>query len=144
MKKLLSIVCLILVCFSFSSCNQNAGKINNVVIDIGESTKFSREEIQTAVDCVINKFKDFEGCDLKKMWYDEEKSNLVIESYISNGKGSHNGVQKENVIVLLSNFDVDATGGDGSLNPNSTYTNWNWILIRDSKTGNWKADDWGY
>lgn len=144
MKKLLSIVCLVLVCFSFSSCNRNAGKTNNVVINIGESTKFSRQEIQAAVDSVINKFKDFEGCDLKKLWYDEEKSNAVNQGYISGGKGSQNGVQKENVIVLFSSYDVDATGGDGSLNPNSTYDHWNWILIRDSKTGSWKVDDWGY
>jgi hypothetical protein len=46
--------------------------------------------------------------------------------------------------VLLSDFNVDSSGGDGSLNPNSTYGGWNWILIRDSKTGNWRVDDWGY
>lgn len=28
----------------------------------------------------------------------------------------------DEVIVLLSAFDVDESGGDGSLNPNSTYT----------------------
>ncbi|NRT63569.1 hypothetical protein B0P06_000187 [Clostridium saccharoperbutylacetonicum] len=55
-----------------------------------------------------------------------------------------NGVKTENVIVLLSNFDVDSSGGDGSLNPNSTYDNYNWILIRDSKTDSWKVDDRGY
>lgn len=78
------------------------------------------------------------------MWYDEEKSNNFISDYLKNGRGSVNGVKHKNVIALLSNFDVDSSGGDGSLNPNSTYSNWNWILIRDSKTGIWKVDDWGY
>ncbi|AGF55703.1 hypothetical protein Cspa_c19350 [Clostridium saccharoperbutylacetonicum N1-4(HMT)] len=63
---------------------------------------------------------------------------------MKNGRGSVNGVKTENVIVLLSNFDVDSSGGDGSLNPNSTYDNYNWILIRDSKTDSWKVDDRGY
>ncbi len=36
----------------------------------------------------------------------------------------------DEVIVLLSSFDVDSSGGDGSLNPNSTYSDWKWILVR--------------
>lgn len=63
---------------------------------------------------------------------------------MKNGKGSENGVKAENVIVLLSNFDVDSSGGDGSFEPNSTQSKWNWILIRDSKTDHWRVDDWGY
>lgn len=141
MKRLLSIFCLFLICLTLSSCTQSAGKSDNTVIDTGKSSKFSNKEIQSAANCVTNKFKDFKGCKLTKLWYDEKSSNQQIEGYISNGKGSINGVKAENVIVLSSNFDVDSRGGDGSLNPNSTYKNWNWILIRDSKEGNWKVDD---
>ncbi len=63
---------------------------------------------------------------------------------MSSGHGSFNGVSKNNVIVLLSEFDVDSSGGNGSLNPNSTYNNWMWIHIRDSSKGEWQVDDWGY
>ena len=49
----------------------------------------------------------------------------------------------DELIVLLSSFDVDASGGDGSLNPNETYSNWNWILVRDSG-GQWRHADHGY
>ncbi|MDR3277336.1 MAG: hypothetical protein LBT12_01065 [Oscillospiraceae bacterium] len=45
---------------------------------------------------------------------------------------------------LLSDFEVDASGGDGSLNPNSTYTDWSWILTRDSSSAEWRVDTWGY
>ena len=44
---------------------------------------------------------------------------------------------------MLSNFTVDGSGGDGSLNPNSTYKNWNWILVRGG-SGDWTLKDWGY
>lgn len=47
------------------------------------------------------------------------------------------------MLVLLSSFDVDASGGDGSLNPNSSYEGWAWILVR-SKAGQWKHVDHGY
>lgn len=143
MKKIIYIVFLILLTSSLAACKQ-AGKANNVSVNIEKSSKFSEEEINNAISCVKKKFKDFKGCTLTDLWYDEEKSNNFIKGYLSGGRGSVNGVKGENVIVLLSNFDVDSSGGDGSFNPNSTYSNWNWILIRDSKTGNWRVDDWGY
>lgn len=144
MKRMLTVFCLFLICLTVFLCCQNAGKSNNAVIDIGKSTKFSNKEIQSAADCVKNKFRDFKGCKLTKLWYDEKSSEKQVEGYISNGKGSKNGAKSENVIVLLSDFNVDSSGGDGGFNPNSTYNDWCWILIRDSKTGDWKVDDWGY
>lgn len=49
----------------------------------------------------------------------------------------------DDVIVLVSTFDVGASGGDGSLNPNDTYSNWKWILVRTTG-GKWKHVDHGY
>lgn len=143
MKKVIVSFGIILVLISIVLYNQG-GKTNNVQVSIGKSNKFSEKEINNAINCVKKKFKSFNGCTLTKLWYDEEKSDKFIVGYLTNGKGSENGVKAENVIVLLSNFNVDSSGGDGSLNPNSTYSNWNWILIRDSKTGKWEVDDWGY
>jgi len=143
MKRALMIVLVFTLCLGLSSCVKSK-TTNNVKIDYGTSTVFSDSEIKSAVNTVIKKFKDFKGCDLQKLYYDEEKSNDVVQGYMSGGKGSINGVKEENVIVLFSDFRVDSSGGDGSLNPNSTYTDWNWILIRDSKTSEWKVDGWGY
>ncbi|EQK46689.1 hypothetical protein C671_1431 [[Clostridium] bifermentans ATCC 19299] len=49
-----------------------------------------------------------------------------------------------NVIVLFSDFDVDGSGKNPVLEPNSTYTDYNWVLIRDDKSKNWKIVEWGY
>lgn len=143
MKKIIIFLCLILAVFSLVAYRQ-AGKTNNVVVNIEKSNKFSEKEINDAIICVKKKFKDFKGCTLTKLWYDEERSNIIIGGYLTNGKGSVNSVKADNIIVLLSNFDVDSSGVDGGFNPNSSYSNWNWILIRDSKAGHWKVDDWGY
>lgn len=128
MKKLWLFFWIIVVCVSLSACTHK-GKTDNAVIDYGNSKKFNKLEIKLAIDTVLEKFKDFEGCTLTKLWYDEDKGKAGIE---------------DNKIILYSNFDVDSTGGDGSFNPNSTYTDWNWILIRDNKTSVWEVKDWGY
>ncbi|MFL0269058.1 DUF4829 domain-containing protein [Candidatus Clostridium radicumherbarum] len=143
MRKPILILCLIIAVFSFVAYSRT-GKTNNAELSIGKSDKFSEQEINDAVNCVKKKFKGFNGCNLTKLWYDEERSNILIGGYLSNGRGSVNGVKSENVIVLMSNFDVDSSGVDKGFNPNSSYSNWNWILIRNNKTSNWKVDDWGY
>ena len=142
MKKIVIYLSMILMIFLLVGCNQN-NKPTNIKVDIGESTKFSKEEIDNAVDCLKRSF-DFEACTLTKIYYNEEISNTAVEDYLQFGNGSVNKVKAENVIVLLSDFDVDNSGDNPVLNPGETYTNYNWILIRDDKNSNWKVDDCGF
>ena len=142
MKKIFTYLSMILMIFSLVGCNQN-NKPTNIKVDIGESTKFSKEEIDNAVDCLKRSF-DFEACTLTKIYYNEEISNTAVEDYLQFGNGSVNKVKAENVIVLLSDFDVNNSGNNPVLNPGETYTNYNWILIRDDKNSDWKVDDCGF
>ena len=142
MKKIVIYLSMILMIFSLVGCNQN-NKPTNIKVDIGESTKFSKEEIDNAVDCLKSSF-DFEACTLTKIYYNEEISNTAVEDYLQFGNGSVNKVKAENVIVLLSDFDVDNSGDNPVLNPGESYTNYNWILIRDDKNSDWKVDDCGF
>ena len=142
MKQLVIYLSMILMIFLLVGCNQN-NKTTNIKLDIGESTKFSKEEIDNAVDCLKRSF-DFEACTLTKIYYNEEISNTAVEDYLQFGNGSVNKVKAENVIVLLSDFDVDNSGDNPVLNPGETYTNYNWILIRDDKNSDWKVDDCGF
>ena len=142
MKKIVIYLSMILMIFSLVGCNQN-NKSTNIKLDIGESTKFSKEEIDNAVDCLKRSF-DFVACTLTKIYYNEEISNTAVEDYLQFGNGSVNKVKAENVIVLLSDFDVDNSGDNPVLNPGETYTNYNWILIRDDKNSDWKVDDCGF
>ena len=143
MKKFIVVVFTLIFLIVFSACTKS-GTTNNVEIDYGESQIFDEDEINTAMDAVINEFRSFNGCDLKKLYYDEEKFNKTISGYMKNGKGAYNGVEEENVIILFSDFYVSPNGGDVSFNKDFTYTNWNWILIRSSKSDKWEVVDWGY
>ncbi|MCL2859793.1 MAG: DUF4829 domain-containing protein [Oscillospiraceae bacterium] len=117
----------------------NPGKTNNVEISIGNSSKFSKEEIESAMQVAMKKFKGFKGCDLKQLWYNDElNSETAISRYVSQGVVT----AENNVIILYFNF-YAGPGSEDSLAPNNDYTNWQWILIRDSKSSKWKVHDFG-
>ncbi|MGN9166254.1 DUF4829 domain-containing protein [Tissierellaceae bacterium HCP3S3_D8] len=142
MRRIIISFFILLLASSLVSCKESS-PADNLIIDIGESTKFTEEEITEAIDLVKDSF-DFPACTLTKVWYDKEKSDSLVTMYLENGKGLGSGIKPENVIVLLSNFDVDGSGDNPVLNPNSTYEDYQWILIRDSEVSNWVIDDWGY
>lgn len=139
MKRIVKYLSMILVILLLVGCSKNT----NITIDIGESTKFSEKEINKAIYCLEKNF-DFEASTLKKIYYDENKSNIAVENYLKFGRGSENEVEPKNVIVLLCDFYVDDSGDNPVLNPGETYTDYNFILIRDDKNSNWKVDDWGF
>ena len=135
----------IMLCLALSGCTQEYGRIENVEIIIGASDKFNKEEIEEAIKRIKEKFADeFRGCELLQLWYDEESSSRQIESYMEFGRGSINGVNRENVIILFSNFETDSSVTGGPFEPNMIYEDWMWILIRDSENHPWRIDDWGY
>lgn len=142
MRRIIIIFLIITLLFSLVACNKS--DVNrDLIIDIEDSTKFTKEEVSEAIDLVVENFS-FPASTLTKVSYDEETSNELVNVYIQYGKGSVNGVKPENVIVILTDFDVDDSGDNPVLNPSSTYTDYQWILIRDSKTSDWIIDDWGY
>lgn len=114
------------------------GNVKNVNQTIKKSEVYSEKDIERAMATVKRQFKfGFKGCTLTDLWYDED----ISLSSASSWAGQYNA---DEAIVLLSNFDVGSSGGDGSLNPNDTYSDWQWILVRDKGSENWKLKTYGY
>lgn len=144
MKKVIYFFIIVLMLFSLAGCSLD-DRINNAKVTIGKSEKFSEQEIKEAIQCTKENFKSFKGCNLTDIWYNEAKSNKLTQNYLEEGNGGYeSGATAENTIVLMSNFDVDSSGGDGSLEPNSTYTDWQWYLVRDNKNTKWEVVGSGY
>lgn len=154
MKKNLVLFFSILLILSLIGCNPKSNKkeivkdnkayiSDNLITTIGNSNKFHKQEIENALKVVKNNF-DFPACTLTMICYNEEKSDKISKDYLEGGNGSVNGAKPENVIVLLTNFYVDNSGNNPVFNPGSTYEDYQWILIRDNKSGNWRIDDAGY
>ena len=143
-KRILTFSILFLLAFSLSSCLK-PGTIDNAEIDYGDSVMFTDAEIKSAADAVLIKFEDFSGADLIRIWYDEEELTKETEGYISRGRGIlKEAAEKGDIIILLSDFYVGSCGVEPGFNKDFTYTDWMWILIKDSETDEWAVYDWGY
>lgn len=134
MQKYIPLIVLMLVSTLLSGCR--GGNASEVQVITGESVIFSQREIEQAMETAMNHFRrEFSGCTMTRIEYNED-TRVEAEEWA-------NIYQTEEAIVLTSSFNVDASGGDGSLNPNSTYNNWKWVLTRDNG-GDWVLRTWGY
>ena len=134
MKKLIALVLALVCVIGLVACG---GNVKNVKITDYSSEIYSDAEIENAINVAINYFeRNFEGCTLTEITYlgDDELDNWQEFAERNNA---------DDVMVLVSSFNVGASGGDGSLNPNSTYTNWKWVLVR-TNDGKWEHVDHGY
>ena len=133
LMKVIATVLLLLLAFG----STEGGKVDNGYISDFHSEIYTEEEIQAAIVETLQYFKRvFSGCTLTEItYYGDEKLEGYMEFAQRYGA--------DEVIVLVSSFDVDASGGDGSLSPNETYTDWKWILVRDFG-GSWRHVDHGY
>lgn len=133
-RKIMSLMISLVMFFSIPACGDNIKNIN--VIDV-ESKIYTEDDIHSAIQIILEEFnKSWNGCTLKEIYYAGDETCQDYQDW-----ADRNGADE--AIVLLSSFDVDSSGGNGSLNPNSTYEGWNWILVR-SIGGQWRHVDHGY
>lgn len=138
MKRGFRILLAIMILFSLAGCK---GKEDgDITINKGDSTKFSEEEIDSAIKVVKDNFS-FPGSKLKAVSYDEAKSENAIKEFMEYGKGKGNNIDPNNIIVLFSDFEV--TGKNPVLSKGE-YKNYSWFLVRPDKDKEWKIEDQGY
>ena len=79
-------------------------KENDITIKEVESTIYDYDDIASAINTIIDNFKDWKGCTLKEIYYagDDEK-------YFKEINQQYGGKE---AIVLLSKFDVDGSEMD--------------------------------
>ncbi len=112
-------------------------KQNNTMFakkEIGESTMYSKTDIEAAMKIVLKEFKTYPAT-LKKLWYEEniKENEEWAKTY-----------NAEEAIVLRSNFKTysGSKAMEEGLNSNSEYSKWQWILVRTNK-GNWELKNQG-
>lgn len=116
---------------------RGGGNVRKVVISPVESDIYTEADIDAAMDVTLRYFKQgFKGCTLKELRYAGDEAAGQFAEW-------EEQYEVGEAIVLLSTFDVDASGGDGSLNPNYTYKNWGWVLGRNAG-GEWEHLTYGY
>lgn len=133
MKNVIALLLVLTLTAGFCGC----GKVSGAATVPYTSEMYTAAEVEAAIEAAKDYFyTNFSGCTLTEITYAGDEVSIAHEEWAQR----HDADQ---VIVLTSSFDVDASGGDGSLNPNSTYTRWMWIMVR-SNGGPWKHADHGY
>ena len=107
------------------------------IVEWEHSDIYTDADIQAAMDTVMTYFEtEFKGCTLTQLCYPGDASADLFTEWAEE-------CEADEAIVLYSSFDTDASGGDGSLEPNTTYDDFQWILVRDNG-GTWEVKTYGY
>ncbi len=103
-----------------------------------ETKLFTVEDVESAMDVVEAKFKkDFTGSQLIDIWYDETFSSTYAPKWAKQ-------YEADEAIILLSTFHVGNTWVNEDLEPDTTYPNWQWVLVRNHDDNVWRLETWGY
>ena len=134
MKQIFPLALVVLLALSLTGC----GRISSTVeITCDTSQRYSTAEIHDAMDVVRTYFRrHFDGCTMTAIGYIGDEKQKMMEEYALQ-------YDVDEVIVLVTDFATGPSGGDGSLNPDNTYRNYKWILLRD-QDGSWSHADHGY
>ncbi len=145
-KKSIFFIVSIIVAFSITAIiaillghKGNTANVNRV---IDTSTLYDEEQINKAFDAIENKFaSDFKGCTLTELRYDKEVENKFVDEMQRYKK-----IEKQDLIIVLSDFETDRRAGDLGMIPNETYTDWSWSLVRVEDRQGWEVVEggWGY
>lgn len=133
MKKLICVFAAVVMLISLCGCS---GDVSDVKTHMVKSAIFNQNDIDEGIAGIKREFRrKWQGCTLKELYYAGDEMSQVCNFTYS--------PKKDNVMVLMSSFDVDSSGCGGTLTANSTYENWKWVLVRND-SGRWCYVDHGY
>lgn len=135
-RKRFGIVFLILLLLQGCS---NGGDVSKVQIDYGQSSIYSREDMDSAIQKIKEEFKTWKGAKLLSVSYTDDKRAEEELSYCNELK---DGADFSECIVFESVFHSPKKDS-GAWNPDQDYTGWQWYLARSGKE-DWELLTWGY
>jgi D-alanyl-D-alanine carboxypeptidase len=142
MRKIVAILLLITSLLVLAGC---MGKPKaEVSIDYGDSTLYTKEDMDAAIAVIRKEFDTWEGCELHSITYGSDDECSADNIAWMNELEATNDAQEtfSQCILFKSNFHSPKNGG-GAWNADQEYTDWQWWLAR-SEGGAWKLMTWGY
>lgn len=140
MKKIVKVLLALAVIFTLVGCNKN-----EVEIDYGNSSIYSKQDMDEAINVIIKYFNKMDGCELHSLSYSSDEYSLDshnIEWMNDLEKANDNKETFTQCIMFNSSFRSPNNGKFGAWEPNTEYK-WSWWLAR-SDNGKWKLMTWGY
>lgn len=134
-KSMLAVILSALTLFCVCSCDAD---ISNYTVDYGKSAIYSKQDISSAVDEIINTFKGFDGCKLYSLSFTSDETCKENIDYCNELEIN---ADFDECIVFDSHFRSPVFGG-GAWNENEDYY-WRWYLARKDG-GKWNLLTYGY
>ena len=139
MKKIVKVLLALAVIFTLVGC-----KKNEVEIDYGNSSIYSKQDMDEAINVIIKYFNKMDGCELHSLSYTSDELSLDPDNIAWMNELEEANDNKETFTQFIefeSSFRSPKNGG-GAWQPNKEY-GWVWCLAR-SDNGKWKLMTWGY
>ena len=151
-KTMLCLMSASVMIFVMSACGtKTTGPAPEVAIDLGSSSLYTQEELNTAILLIRDKFATFAGCELHSIRYAGDDANNEenlewlnsLREVRSNIPPEDVGKQYVQVAEFLSNFHSPVEDGDYAWNQDMEYIDYQWRLGR-LEDGRWEIVSWGY
>ena len=130
------VIAVLVCCFLVGLCGCG-GNIDHVTVVPYHSNIYTAADINAAMEAAkLSFYFIFPNCTMTEIAYagDQRTQEEAANRELPPG---------EELIVLLSAFDVADSGADGGLTPGATYHNYHWILTRHNG-GLWILSAYGY
>ena len=151
-KTMLCLVSASVVIFALSACkSKTTGPAPEVAIDLGSSSLYTQEELNTAILLIKDKFATFAGCELHSIRYAGDNANNEenlewlnsLREVRSNIPPEDVGKQYVHVAEFLSDFHSPVEEGPDAWELDMEYKDYQWWLGR-LDDGRWEIVSWGY
>lgn len=130
MKNRVLCIVLLLTAVLFSACSRE-GDISNARIERGTSVLYTEEDIDSALNVILEEFKGFEGCILHTVRYEGDLKSMANLDYCNYINEEADYVQS---ICFVSTFHTPKHSDDSwELDTEYEYS---WYLARE-KDGEW-------
>ena len=143
MKKFTAVSLALVIILSAAGCGK--AKTSDVKIDYGNSSVYTKEDMDDAIKLIIKTFSTWEGCELHSISYSsDDRCNTAESISWMNRLEQANDAQEHftQCIMFESSFHSPKNGG-AVWNADQEYTKWQWWLAR-SDGGQWKLMTMGY
>ena len=115
---------------------------SNVKIDYGNSSIYTEDDMNAAIEIIKNEFNSWDGCELHSLSYssDDYCNSTDIIAWMNELEEANDATEEfTQCIMFESSFHSPKKGG-GAWNADEEYT-WSWWLAR-SEGGEWKLMTW--
>lgn len=143
MKRVISFLVFFVCVCGLMGCEKAAG--TEAEINYGNSTVYSREEMDEAIEIIKDAFVLWDGCELQSISYssDDECNSENVAWLNELMEANHLSDKFTQCIMFESDFHTPENG-NMAWNPDTDYKDYQWWLARTSDNSEWKLVTWGY